>query len=233
MFDFYDFQWHLKSQRAVSRARGFDHIHIPVRWFETRAFFVSIVSWGPRSWPPRVKLAWTSLVAVIINRIGKRGEDPIHRGSPMPEAAPFQEYRGRNYPVITERGLDSWAALRLGGYIIRVGVVSGWPCAVIVLIITTLPPRSPVPVPLYTAGFLPPAAQLPTVARARESPGLAEISEPRFSEKKSLLAPGRYPRAVVKLTVGGFWEIVINLRPHKLGVIDRGLSMRAQDGAPV
>lgn len=69
-------------------------------------------------------------------------------------------------------------------------------------------------------------------ARARESAGLAEISEPRFSEKKSLLAPGRCPRAVVKLTVGGFWEIVINLRPHKLGVIDRGLGIRVQAGAP-
>lgn len=89
------------------------------------------------------------------------------------------------------------------------------------------------PVPLYIAGFLPPVAQLPPVARARESGTLAEISEPRFSEKKSLLAPGRCPRVVVKLTVGGFWEIVINLRPHKLGVIDRGLSVRAQDGAPL
>lgn len=83
------------------------------------------------------------------------------------------------------------------------GIVSGWPCAVIVLIITgPLFPLARARAPC-NAGFFPPAAQLPLLARARErESGLAEISEPRFLEKKSLLVPER-DMPVVKLTVGG------------------------------
>jgi len=59
---------------------------------------------------------------VIINRESAEGKRERERereregggrgpGIPwtVPEAAPrmFQEYRGRNYPIITERGLDS------------------------------------------------------------------------------------------------------------------------------
>lgn len=63
----------------------------------------------------------------------------------MPEAAPrmFQEYRGRNYPVIAERAVLTLEQLYVSA-VIRVGIVSGWPCAVIVLIIT-------VPFPLTRA----------------------------------------------------------------------------------
>lgn len=100
----------------------------------------------------------------------------------VPEAARrmFQEYRGRNYPIITERGLEQLYV----SAVIRVGVVSGWPCAVIVLIITAQPLSSPLP---HTPCRFPspdrPITPLVARARERESPGLAGISERRFSEK--------------------------------------------------
>lgn len=123
----------------------------------------------------------------------------------MPEAAPrmFQEYRGRNYPVIAERGLDSRAALRLGGY---PSGDSQWLALCSNCTNYYWPPfplaRARAP---CNAGFFPPAAQLPLLARARErESGLAEISEPRFLEKKSLLTPERERYVHRKINGGRF-----------------------------
>jgi len=65
------------------------------------------------------------------------------------------------------------------------------------------------------AGFLPPAAQLPLLAPdgARESWTRERFGTPFLGRERSFLTPGRRPWAMtVRLTVGGFWEIVINLR---------------------